>query len=118
MMQQHEVRLSAIFKELEGVQHRCKSCLYFMPGLAGVRPCLRWAYRLSRASCGNCPPLILHANRAASLQGSNMTDRVLIWGSGSAPCWRVMIALEEKGLKYESKQIEFSSSKLMLVPDQ
>ncbi|KAA6426158.1 MAG: hypothetical protein FRX49_04010 [Trebouxia sp. A1-2] len=38
-----------------------------------------------------------------------MLDRVLIWGSGSAPCWRVMIALEEKGLQYESKQIEFSS---------
>ena len=40
-----------------------------------------------------------------------MKDRVLIWGSGSAPCWRVMIALEEKGLQYESQQIEFSSSR-------
>ncbi|DBA95388.1 TPA: hypothetical protein ACH3X3_013267 [Trebouxia sp. C0006] len=38
-----------------------------------------------------------------------MPGRVLIWGSGSSPCWRVMIALEEKGLQYESKQIEFSS---------
>lgn len=38
-----------------------------------------------------------------------MPGRVLIWGSGSAPCWRVMIALEEKGLQYESKRIEFSS---------
>lgn len=27
----------------------------------------------------------------------------LFWGSGSPPCWRVMITLEEKGLKYESR---------------
>lgn len=47
-----------------------------------------------------------------------MPGRVLIWGSGSAPCWRVMIALEEKGLQYESKQIEFSSSRLVQSPDQ
>lgn len=39
-----------------------------------------------------------------------MSQRLLIWGSGSAPCWRVMIALEEKGLQYESQLIEFSSS--------
>lgn len=49
---------------------------------------------------------------------SSMPDRVLIWGSGSAPCWRVMIALEEKGLQYESKQIEFSSSRLVQSCDQ
>ena len=47
-----------------------------------------------------------------------MPGRVLIWGSGSAPCWRVMIALEEKGLQYESKRIEFSSSRLVPSCDQ
>lgn len=32
----------------------------------------------------------------------------LFWGSGSAPSWRVMLALEEKGLGgYPNKQISF-----------
>jgi len=34
----------------------------------------------------------------------------LYWGSGSAPCWRVMLALEEKGVPYESKLLEFSKN--------
>ncbi|XP_061672494.1 glutathione S-transferase A-like [Syngnathoides biaculeatus] len=35
----------------------------------------------------------------------NMT---LFWGSGSAPCWRVMIALEEKNLRgYNQKLLSF-----------
>jgi len=34
----------------------------------------------------------------------------LWWGSGSPPCWRVMICLEEKGLKnYTSKLISFGA---------
>ena len=37
-------------------------------------------------------------------------SRVLYWTSGSPPCWRVQIALEEKGLKYESKLISLSKS--------
>jgi len=32
----------------------------------------------------------------------------LYWGSGSPPCWRVMLTLEEKGIAYESKLLEFS----------
>ncbi|KAK9868571.1 hypothetical protein WJX84_004415 [Apatococcus fuscideae] len=36
------------------------------------------------------------------------SNRVLYWGSGSPPCWRVMAALDEKKLDYESKQISFS----------
>lgn len=36
-------------------------------------------------------------------------SRVLYWGSGSAPCWRVQVALEEKGLEYESKLVSFSN---------
>jgi glutathione S-transferase len=32
----------------------------------------------------------------------------LYWGSGSPFAWRVMLALEVKGLKYESKLLEFS----------
>jgi glutathione S-transferase len=32
----------------------------------------------------------------------------LFWGSGSVPCWKVMICLEEKGLRqYNSKQLSF-----------
>lgn len=35
-------------------------------------------------------------------------DMLLYWGSGSAPCWRVMIALEEKNLqKYNRKLLSF-----------
>lgn len=30
------------------------------------------------------------------------------WGSGSTNCWRVMLALEFKGIEYESKLLEFS----------
>ncbi len=38
------------------------------------------------------------------------SDRVLYWGSGSTPCWRVQIALAEKDLPYESKLMQFSKS--------
>lgn len=32
----------------------------------------------------------------------------LFWGSGSTPCWRVMICLEEKNLtQYDGKQLSF-----------
>ncbi|KAM6899482.1 glutathione S-transferase A-like [Xenentodon cancila] len=35
-------------------------------------------------------------------------DMTLLWGSGSAPCWRVMIALEEKELQgYNQKLLSF-----------
>ncbi|XP_041812067.1 glutathione S-transferase A-like [Chelmon rostratus] len=35
-------------------------------------------------------------------------DMTLLWGSGSPPCWRVMIALEEKNLKgYNQKLLSF-----------
>jgi glutathione S-transferase len=35
---------------------------------------------------------------------------ILYWGSGSAPCWRPMLVLAEKGLsdKCTSKRLEFS----------
>ena len=36
-------------------------------------------------------------------------DFFLFLGSGSPPCWRVMMALEEKGFTgYPNKRIEFS----------
>jgi glutathione S-transferase len=31
----------------------------------------------------------------------------LYWGSGSVPCWRVQIVLEEKGVNYGSKMLSF-----------
>jgi glutathione S-transferase len=33
----------------------------------------------------------------------------LYWGSGSAYCWRVMLALEHKGLAYRSHQLHFDT---------
>ncbi|BDA49420.1 Glutathione S-transferase A [Coccomyxa sp. Obi] len=36
------------------------------------------------------------------------SERKLYWGSGSTPAWRVLIALKEKGLEFDSKLIEFS----------
>ena len=36
------------------------------------------------------------------------TDKVLFGGSGSIPCWKPMIALAEKNLKYDSVMISFS----------
>ena len=38
--------------------------------------------------------------------------RSITWGSGSTPAWRVLIALKEKELPYESNLIEFSKGKL------
>jgi glutathione S-transferase len=42
----------------------------------------------------------------------NGYNRVLMaidfyWGSGSPPCWRVALALEHKGLQYNSHQLQF-----------
>lgn len=62
--------------------------------------------------------LTLHTRHIVSLQVFDMKDRLLIWGSGSAPCWRVMAALEEKGLEYTSEKIDFSSSRVKEVCDQ
>ena len=37
-------------------------------------------------------------------------DIFLYWGSGSPPCWRILVALEEKELKYDHKLMEFSKN--------
>lgn len=34
-------------------------------------------------------------------------DIFLYWGSGSVPCWRVQIVLDEKGIEYGSKMLSF-----------
>lgn len=40
--------------------------------------------------------------------GNMAQDMTLLWGSGSPPCWRVMIALEEKEVKgYNQKLLSF-----------
>ncbi|XP_002731467.2 glutathione S-transferase A-like [Saccoglossus kowalevskii] len=46
----------------------------------------------------------------------NMASKLfLYWGSGSGPCWRVMIALEEKGLSgYGNKLISFDKGETKL----
>ena len=41
-------------------------------------------------------------------EAGRMTSDILYWAAGSAPCWRVMIALEEKGLPdYPNKHLSF-----------
>jgi hypothetical protein len=44
------------------------------------------------------------------------TPRVLYWGSGSPPAWRVLIALHEKALSYRSEMITFESGVLKTPP--
>lgn len=34
----------------------------------------------------------------------------LYWGSGSTPCWRVQIALEEKSIVYGQKLLSFDKN--------
>ena len=33
----------------------------------------------------------------------------LYWGSGSTPCWRIQIVLDEKNLDYGSKLLSFDT---------
>ena len=43
------------------------------------------------------------------MSGEAGSDVFLYWGSGSPPCWRVMLALEEKGLTgYQHKLLSFA----------
>jgi len=37
------------------------------------------------------------------------SENVLYWGSGSPPCWRVMITLAEKGVKFTDKLLSFAN---------
>lgn len=42
--------------------------------------------------------------------GTMAKEMILLWGSGSPPCWRVMIALEEKELSgYNNKRLSFEN---------
>lgn len=38
---------------------------------------------------------------------ANSEEIFLYWGSGSSPCWRVQITLDEKGLTYGNKLLSF-----------
>jgi glutathione S-transferase len=38
---------------------------------------------------------------------SQQEEIFLYWGSGSTPCWRVQIVLEEKQLNYGDKLLSF-----------
>ena len=42
-------------------------------------------------------------NKKPASESPKMTPRVLYWGSGSAPAWRVMITLAEKKLVRDQK---------------
>lgn len=47
--------------------------------------------------------------REVGSESCNMAgQRVLYWGSGGVPGWRVMATLKEKKLDFDSKQIQFS----------
>ena len=40
-----------------------------------------------------------------------MTQKIcLYWGSGSIPCWRLQLVLEEKKISYESKLLSFDKN--------
>ena len=40
-----------------------------------------------------------------------MSDEIfLYWGSGSVPCWRVQIVLEEKSIIYGNKMLSFEKN--------
>jgi glutathione S-transferase len=42
---------------------------------------------------------------------SDKNDSIfLYWGSGSIPCWRVQISLEEKNIDYEHKLLSFQKN--------
>ena len=43
--------------------------------------------------------------------GTECKERVIYWGSGSAPAWKPLACLEEKKLSYKSKCIEFDKGK-------
>jgi glutathione S-transferase len=43
-------------------------------------------------------------------------NRILFWGSGSPPAWRVLLALAEKQLSFRSEQITFESGLLKTPP--
>lgn len=34
----------------------------------------------------------------------------LYWGSGSSPCWRIMLVLEEKNIAYGNKLLSFNDN--------
>ncbi|KAK9788285.1 hypothetical protein WJX73_007404 [Symbiochloris irregularis] len=42
-------------------------------------------------------------------QDVGTTERLLYWGSGSAPSWRVLAMLREKNLDFQSRMIEFDT---------
>ena len=69
---------------------------------------------VARLICSSLAYLLMH-NRPVLYRSMSSSERVLYWASGSPPCWHVQIALEEKGLKYESKLISLSKSATPLL---
>lgn len=72
--------------------------------------------RIEETETGSCGELWLTDSRLADSSFAESPphptimakDITLLWGSGSPPCWRVMIALEEKNLQgYNSKLLSF-----------
>ena len=51
-----------------------------------------------------------HTNARHTIAAMASADRILYWGSGSTPCWRIQIALAEKELPCEQKLLQFSKS--------
>ena len=49
--------------------------------------------------------------RRFSSKSTMADDMFLFWGSGSVPCWKAMIALDEKGFRgYKNKLISFDKN--------
>ena len=56
------------------------------------------------------------AAAASSTAASAARNRVLYWGSGSPPAWRVLLCLAEKRLPFRSELITFESGVLRTPP--
>jgi hypothetical protein len=69
----------------------------------------------SSASSGSAPQTA-PATLPSSVGLLPSSPRVLYWGSGSPPAWRVLITLHEKMLSYRSEMITFESGILKTPP--
>ena len=51
---------------------------------------------------------IFYCIKNSNLNLLKMSQKIILyWGSGSVPCWRLQLALEEKHIQYENKFLSF-----------
>ncbi|KAF1319672.1 Glutathione s-transferase a, partial [Globisporangium splendens] len=64
------------------------------------------------AACGDADEHLVSTEEELLRTAPLPHERVVYWGSGSPQAWRVLIALEEKGVPYRSVCVSFSSGVL------